>query len=400
VLTVKKIQSTPLKPPAHGVGAMRRSGIREVMDLAASHPGVIHLEVGEPDFATPAHIIEAAARAGEEGYTKYTANRGLLSLREALAAKLARLNRISAGPEEIVVTTGGVTALVESLFALVEPGEEILLPDPGWPNYEMMAAALSAHAVRYPLDRDRCYEPDLGRLAELAGSPRAKVIVVNSPGNPTGSVWSRETVERVYEIACERNTYLLTDEVYEEILFDGEHVSPASFDDEGRVVSAFSFSKTYAMTGWRVGYVVSSPPLAEVIAKVQEAFVSCCASVSQMAAQAALLGPQECVAEMRDAYSARRDLAVAALREHGLFVTEPRGAFYILGDVSAATSDTFGLARHLVVEHGVAVAPGETFGPAGAGLVRLSLAASASSLEEGIRRLAEGVQAWPRRQSP
>lgn len=399
-MTVKKTCGPELKSFAHAVSAMRRSGIREVMDLAASHSGVIHLEVGEPDFATPAHVVEAAARAAESGYTKYTANRGLPSLREALAAKLRRSNRILADPDQIVVTTGGVTALAESLLALVEPGEEVLLPDPAWPNYEMMAAALGARVVRYPLDRARGYEPDLERLAELARSPRAKVVLVNSPGNPTGSVWGRETVERVYQIACESNIYLLTDEVYEEIVFQGEHVSPASLDDEGRVVSVFSFSKTYAMTGWRVGYAVSSPPLAEVIAKIQEALVSCAPSVSQKAAEAALLGPQECVADMRAAYRARRDFAVEALRTHGLFVTEPQGAFYIVADIGSATSDTFGFARWLVGEHGVAVAPGETFGPAGAGLVRLSLAASRSSLEEGIRRLAEGVQGWPGRQGP
>lgn len=374
---------------------MRRSGIREVMDLAAPNPDVIHLEVGEPDFPTPAHVVEAAATAAESGYTKYTPNRGLLSLREALAAKLARSNGIEADPEEIVVTTGGVTALAEALLALVEPGDEILLPDPAWPNYEMMAAVLRARVVRYPLDRDCRYEPDLERLAELARSPQAKVILVNSPGNPTGAVWSRETVERVYEIACAANVYLLTDEVYEEIVFEGEHVSPASLGDDGRVVSAFSFSKTYAMTGWRVGYVVSSPPIAETIAKTQEALVSCAASVSQKAAEAALLGPQDCVGEMRDAYRERRDVAVTALREHGLFVTQPQGAFYVVADIGSATSDTYGFAHWLVAEHGVAVAPGETFGPAGAGLVRLSLAASRSSLEEGIRRLAEGVERWP-----
>lgn len=398
-MTVKKTPASELKPLARAVAEMRRSGIREVMDLAASHSDVIHLEVGEPDFPTPMHIVEAAAAAAAAGYTKYTLNRGLLSLREALAEKLARVNGIEADPESIVVTTGGITALAEALLALVEAGDEILLPDPAWPNYEMLAAVLGARVVRYPLDRDRGYEPDLDRLAELARSPRAKVILVNSPGNPTGAVWSRETVERVVEIASAANVYLLTDEVYEEIVFEGEHVSPASLDEDGRVVSTFSFSKSYAMTGWRVGYVVASPRIAEIIAKTQEALVSCAASVSQKAAEAALLGPQDCVAEMRDAYRERRDLAVAALREHGLFVTRPEGAFYIVADIGSATSDTYGFARRLVSEHRVAVAPGETFGPAGAGFVRLSLAASRASLEEGIRRVAEGVARWPQRSS-
>lgn len=394
-MTVKKISASQLPPPAAAVAGMRRSGIREVMDLAASHRDVVHLEVGEPDFPTPPHVVEAAARAAAEGYTKYTANRGLESLREVLAEKLARANGVEADPEQIVVAAGGVNALVESLFALVEPGDEILVGDPCWPNYEMMAAALGARLVRYPLDRDRSYEPDLDRLAALVRSPRAKVVLVNSPGNPTGSVWRRETVERVYEIVDERNLYLVTDEVYEDIVFEGEHVSPASVDGAERVISVFSFSKSYAMTGWRVGYAVASRPLADTIAKVQEAFVSCAATVSQKAAEAALLGPQDCVAEMRAGYRARRDVAVASLRDHGLFVTNPNGAFYILADISAATLDTNAFARRLVAQHRVAVAPGDTFGPAGAGLVRLSLAASTDSIEEGIRRLADGVRAWP-----
>jgi aspartate/methionine/tyrosine aminotransferase len=385
-----------VKPPARALVAMRRSGIREVLDLAALHPGVLHLEIGEPDFPTPAHVLDAAARAAEEGYTKYTTNRGLLSLREVICAKLAERNGIAATPDQVVVTSGGGTALMETLLALVEPGEAVLIPDPAWPNYEMMAAAVGAEIVRYPLDRGREYEPDLESLAELAARPDAKVLLTNSPGNPTGAVWSREAIERSLQIAREHDLYLLSDEVYEEIVFEGEHVSPAALDEDGRVIVVYSASKTYAMTGWRLGYLVCSPELAELIAKVQEPVVSCAAAVSQKAAEAALAGPQDCVVEMREAYRARRDLAVAALRETGLFVSEPHGAFYALADVGRAGMDTFELARRLVSEHGVAVAPGETFGPGGAGLVRLSLAAAAPVIEEGIARLAAAVDAWAR----
>jgi aspartate aminotransferase len=373
---------------------MPRSGIREVLDLAVARPGVLRLEIGEPDFETPAHVVEAAVRAAAEGYTKYTVNRGLPSLREAICAKLAARNEIEAHPDQVVVTTGGGTALMETLMALVEPGEAILIPDPAWPNYGMMAAALNAVSLRYPLERAHDFEPDLEALAALARDPRAKVLLINSPGNPTGAVWPRETLERVLEIARAGDLYLLTDEVYEEIVFEGEHFSPASIEDEGRVVSVFSMSKTYAMTGWRLGYLVASPPLADLIAKVQEPVVSCATAVAQKAAEAALLGPQDCVAEMRDAYRLRRDATVRALRATGLFVTEPRGAFYIFADISGATEDTYGFARWLVLEHGLAVAPGETFGPRAAGLVRLSLAAARELLEQGVARLAEGVEVW------
>jgi aspartate/methionine/tyrosine aminotransferase len=389
-----KLPDAEMKSPSRQVSAMRRSGIREVNDLASTRPGVLHLEVGEPDFPTPPHIVEAAMRALAEGYTKYTLNRGLPSLRDAIRIKLAERNGIDASVEQIVVTTGGVNALMESLIALVEPGEGILIPDPAWPNYEMMAAALHATPLRYPLERSADFEPDLDALAALAGEPHAKVIVINSPGNPTGAVWSGDTIERVLEIAREHDLYLLSDEVYEEMVFEGEHVSPATLDDEGRVISVYSASKTYAMTGWRLGYLVAAPELAELIAKVQEPVVSCAATVSQKALEAALMGPQDCVAEMREAYRRRRDVTVEALRESGLFVTEPQGAFYILADVGRATEDTYAFARWLVVEHGVAVAPGETFGSRAAGLVRLSLAAASETLDEGVARLARGVESW------
>jgi aspartate/methionine/tyrosine aminotransferase len=384
-----------MKPPPQAIAAMRRSGIREVMDLALLEGAdVLHLEVGEPDFPTPGHVIDAAAKAAAEGFTKYTENRGLPSLREAISAKLSARNGIEASPDQIVVTTGGVTALFETLIALVEPGEAILVSDPAWPNYEMMAAVVGAVPLRYPLDRGADFEPDLDQLAELAGDPRAKVIVVNSPGNPTGAVWRRTTLERVLEIAREHDLYLLSDEVYDEIVFEGEHFSPASVDEERRVATVFSCSKTYAMTGWRLGYVVAPQPLADAIAKVQEPVVSCASAVSQKAAEAALTGPQECVREMRDAYRRRRAVTAAALAEAGLLVTEPRGAFYILADVGRATQDTYAFSRWLVTEHGLAVAPGETFGPSGAGLVRLSLASAPSVLEEGVARLARAVREW------
>ena len=374
---------------------MRRSGIREVLDLAVTRPGVLRLEIGEPDFPTPPHIVEAAARAAADGYTKYTVNRGLPSVRDAISAKLAARNGISADVEQIVITTGGGTALIETLLALVEPGEAILISDPAWPNYEMMAAALNAEVLRYPLERSANFEPDLDALDALAGDPRAKVLLINSPANPTGAVWPRETIERVLEIARKHDLYLLSDEVYEEIVFEGEHVSPATLDEDGRVITVFSASKTYAMTGWRLGYLVAPRPLADLIAKVQEPVVSCATAISQKAFEAALLGPQDCVAEMRDAYRRRRDATVQALRETNLFVTEPQGAFYIFADVSRATHDTYGLARWLVLEHAIAVAPGETFGPRAAGLVRLSLASAEETLQQGVARLAEGVEAWP-----
>ena len=388
------MSSPPISAQARrAIAAMPRSGIREVMDLARGRDGVLHLEVGEPDFGTPAHVVEAAVRGVREGHTKYTANAGTASLRAAIADKLAVRNGLTVAPEQVVVTHGAVNALLTALMVLVEPGEGILLPDPGWPNYQMMATMLGAEAIPYPLDPAAGYEPDLERLSELAARSGAKVLLVNSPGNPTGGVWRRETLRRAVEIAREHDLYLLSDEVYEEIVFEGEHVSPASFDADGRVITVSAVSKTYAMTGSRIGYLATTAALAQLVAKTQEAIVACPGAMAQVAAEAALTGPQDCVAAMRDAYRRRRDVAVEALRAAGLLISVPHGAFYILADVSAAGEDTVALARSLVLEHGVAVAPGATFGAGGGTTVRLSLASSEAVIEEGIARLAAAVRA-------
>jgi aspartate/methionine/tyrosine aminotransferase len=370
------------------ISAMPRSGIREVMDLARDREGVLHLEVGEPDFPTPEHIVEAGARAIRDGHTKYTANAGTASLREAIAA------RQEVAADQIVVTHGAINALLTALMVLVEPREGILMPDPGWPNYQMIATMLNAQAISYPLDPGADYEPDLDRLAALAATPGAKVLMINSPGNPTGAVWRPDTLRRVVEIASAHGLFVLSDEVYEDIVFEGEHVRPAIFDDAGRVLTVSAVSKTYAMTGWRIGWLVATPELATLVAKTQEAIIACPTAMGQVAAEAALTGPQDCVAEMRDAYRRRRDVAVAGLAAGGLLISEPRGAFYILADVSRATQDTAAFARSLVVDHGVAVAPGSTFGPGGAGTVRLSLASPVDVIEEGVARLVSAVDAW------
>jgi aspartate/methionine/tyrosine aminotransferase len=380
--------------PAPRIRDMKRSGIREIMDLAAQRSDVLHLEVGQPDFATPTHIVDAACAAATQGYTTYTANKGLLEVRESITAKLKRDNGIDVPPNDVVITCGAVNALFESLVALVSPGDGILLPDPGWPNYEMMADTLSARISRYPLLPEEGYIPDLERLDALAADPGVKVLIINSPGNPTGAVFPRWVVEELVQIARRHDLYLISDECYEQIVFDGEHVSPGSLDHDGRVLSVFSMSKSYAMTGWRMGYVAGESTLIDLVAKVQEPVVSCATSVTQKAGQAALEGDQSCVREMTASYRARRDMVVDLLRSGGLLINEPKGAFYILADISAASSDSYAFARRLVAERGVAVAPGLTFGPAGAGVVRLSLATDTDQLRTGTQRLVEAVSQW------
>jgi aspartate aminotransferase/aminotransferase len=380
--------------PAARIRDMKRSGIREIMDLAAQRSDVLHLEVGQPDFATPAHIIEAGCLAATQGYTTYTANKGLLEVRESITAKLKRDNGIDVPADDIVISCGAVNALFESLVAVISPGDGILLPDPGWPNYEMMADTLSARISRYPLLPDQGYIPDLERLDALAADPGVKVLIVNSPGNPTGAVFPRWVVEELVQIAQRHDLYLISDECYEQIVFEGEHVSPGSLEHDGRVLSVFSMSKSYAMTGWRMGYVTGESSLVDLVAKVQEPVVSCATSIAQKAGQAALDGDQACVREMTASYRARRDMVVDLLRTGGLLINEPKGAFYILADISTASTDSYAFARRLVAEKGVAVAPGLTFGPAGADVVRLSLATDSDQLRQGTQRLVEAVREW------
>lgn len=379
-----------MKALARGPLLLPRSGIRELMDLASGVPDVLHLEVGEPDFPTPPHVVEAAVRAARGGFTHYTPNAGLPELRAAIAEVASVAHARPVGVEQVVVTSGSVCGLMTTLMALVEPGEEVLLPDPGWPNYEMMVRSIGGVPIRYRLDAAHGYGPDLGALKRQIG-PRTKALLVNSPSNPTGAVFSVGMVRGVVELAAEHDLYVLSDEVYDQLVYEGEHVSAARWDSDGRVISAYSFSKTYAMTGWRVGYVVAAPAIATVVAKLQEPIVSCPSAVSQKAAEAALAGPQTCVVEMRRAYQQRRDAALRILNDAGVPATLPRGAFYVLVDVSRVTQDTYAFARRLLREQRVGTAPGETFGPAGRGLVRVSLAADQAIVEEGVRRLAAVV---------
>jgi aspartate aminotransferase/aminotransferase len=384
-----------MKPIARTIAGMKRSGIREIMDLAAATPGVLHLEVGQPDFDTPRHIVEAAAWAAANGYTRYTPNKGLIEVREAMARKITERNGFTVDADQVVVTTGAVNAIIQALMVVCDPGDAILIPDPGWPNYAMMATVLDAPALRYPLIPNEGFAPDLDALERTCReAPHAKAIVINTPGNPTGAVYDSGLLQAMLEIASRHDLFVVSDECYEDIVFDGAHTSLGALDTEGRVLSTFSVSKSYAMTGWRIGYAAATPELAAMISKLQEAVTSCATAVAQKAAETAISGDQTCVADMRESYRARRDRAVELLEDAGLLLSRPRGAFYIMADTSSTGMDGYDLCRRLITDRGVAVAPGETFGPSGSGMVRISLATALPDLEEGIGRLAAAVRSW------
>jgi aspartate/methionine/tyrosine aminotransferase len=367
--------------------AMSHSGIREIMNAAWGRPGVLHLEVGQPDFATPPHVVAAAHEAARAGHTGYTPTAGIPQLRAALAEKVAERNGFAPDQEQVVLGNGGAQALHASLVALTEPGDGILLPDPAWPNFAMMAALLRLDAAHYSLTAAGGYLPDLAELERLV-TPRTRVLLLNSPSNPLGAVIGADLLRGLLDFAARHDLWVLSDECYDAITFDGAAVSPAALDRDGRVVTVFSFSKTYAMTGWRLGYAIAPPEVADVLVKAQEPLVSCINTPTQYAGLAALASPPEVTGAMVAAYRQRRDTVVGRLAELGLPVFRPAGAFYTWVDVSAAGLGAREFALRLLAEEQVAVAPGTAFGAGGEGFVRLSLAAAEADLAEGCVRLA------------
>ncbi len=382
--------TTPTTEISARANGLPHHPIREVMELAWRTPDAIHLEVGEPGFPTPPHIVEAAARAARDGYTKYTPNAGIVPLREALAEKIARVNGYEAATEQVVVGNGGTQVLHLVLLALTDPGDEVLLPSPAWPDFVQMAHLLGATPKLYHQTPETAFLPSIEQLEELV-TPRTRVMLVNSPSNPLGAVVAAERQAELVAFAERHGLWLISDECYDEIAFDGTFASPMAVAPSPRIISVYSFSKVYAMTGWRVGYCVAPPEVAAALTQLQEPLISCVNAPAQMGALAALSGPQDVVAEMRDAYRDRRDAAVALLREGGVGVLDPAGAFYLWVDITRSGRDSRDFVMSLISERGVACAPGTAFGAVGEGFVRLSLASERDVLLEGARRVVEHV---------
>lgn len=379
--------------PSRAIGALPRSGIRKIMELAWTVDDCIHLEVGEPDFQTPEHVIEAADRGARDGYTKYTPNAGIAPLREALSDKVRTRNGIEAAPDQIIVTTGAVTGIYSSIAALVNPGEEILVADPAWPNYSLMMRLLGVEPAVFPLRPEDGLIP---RAAEIEPhiTERTTALILNSPGNPTGAATPPDVLAELLDLARQYDLWVLSDEVYDEIWFEEPPTSMSSLDGDGRVITFFSFSKTYAMTGWRVGYMVTPPGITSYIIKAQEPITSCVNAPAQKGAIAALTGPQHIVTEMRHAYHERRDQVLETLEPAGIPHVRPQGAFYLLADITGSGLSDTEFSKRLVLQRGVAVVPGSTFGPNSGAFVRISFAAAPDLLAEGVRRLADAVTEW------
>jgi aspartate/methionine/tyrosine aminotransferase len=356
---------------------------------------IIHLEIGEPDFPTPAHIVEAGKRALDEGWTKYGPTPGLPEFREAIAAYVSRTRRIPVTAEQVSVVPGGKPIMYLTMTALLEEGDEVIYPDPGFPIYESVIRFLGATPVPIPLLENRGFSFDPDALAARL-SPKTKMVVINSPANPTGGIVPREDLEAIAGLLRDRDVIILSDEIYSRICYEGEPTSITAFDGMAeKTVILDGFSKTYSMTGWRLGFGVMPKWIAEAVNLLIVNSNSCTASFTQRAGLAALEGPQDCVTEMVAEFRRRRDAMVAGLnRIPGFRCTLPAGAFYTFPNVTGTGMSSKALADLLLNEAGVACLSGTAFGEAGDGYLRFSSANSLANIEEALARIGRLADRW------
>ena len=369
------------------IATVPASGIRRIYLLASELDNVLSLGVGEPDLPIAAHIAAAAKAAWDRDDTNYTANAGIPELREAIVAKLARDNNMQVETEQVWVTVGATQALHQALHLTLAAGDEVLIPDPGYTVFTMVPRMLDATPVPYSLRPGNGFLPDLAELETLV-TPRTRVLVVNSPSNPLGTVFPEAVLRQLLDFAKRHDLWVISDEVYEYFTWGEPHVSVASLDEDDRVFTIFSLSKTYAMTGIRVGYMATPRGFAQIMRTVQEASISCVNTPGQHAAIAAITGSQQNVADARAHYLDNIAAATELLDRKGIEYLRPAGTFYLWVNVGHATGgDVAGWAERFLLEHRVAIAPGSAFGRSGEGWIRACVAADRANLLAGLDRL-------------
>lgn len=350
---------------------------------------VIHLEVGEPDFDTPQHIKDAAIKAMNEGFVKYTSSKGIPELREAIAWDIERRTGAEIKPNQVLVTPGGKHSILCAALTLINPGDEVLIPVPVWPSYKDIVNMAEGIPKEVIFEED--YSINEEEIKE-AITPKTKVIIINSPNNPTGGALRKEEMKTIVDIVAEKGLYIFSDEIYDSLTYDAyKNISILSFPElREQMVYFHGFSKTYSMTGWRLGYAVAPPKIVDAMSRIQQNSTTCATSFVQKAAVEALRGPQECVEEMRKEYDKRRKVIVNALNQiDGVSCPMPRGAFYVFPNISEYSNDSFQVAEKLLESKGVCLTPGKVFGSNGEGHLRISYAASLEDIREGIKKLEE-----------
>jgi aspartate aminotransferase len=369
--------------------------LAKARELERQGRSIVHLEIGEPDFDTPDHIKEAALRAMREGQTHYTPAAGLLEAREAVADHVEAVRKVPVDPSEVVITPGSKPIMFFAILALVNPGDEVIYPDPGYPIYESVTRFVGGVPKALPLREADGFGIDPDALRALAG-PKTRLIVINTPHNPCGSTLTRKDLEVIAEVAERSDAYVLADEVYWQITYDAPHTSIMSLPGmKSRTILLDGFSKAYAMTGWRLGFGVMRHDLAARMAQLMVNSNSCAAAFTQIAGIAALRGPRAPMEAMVAEFRRRRDVIVAGLNAvDGVRCTVPSGAFYAFPNVSRIDGDSRRLAGYLLTEGGVACLSGTAFGDQGQGYLRFSYANNIENITEGLRRIREAVRAY------
>ncbi len=372
------------------VSLIQPSAIRRMVELSAGMKNVVHLEQGEPDFTTPEHISKAAVEAIEKGFTHYTEIDGTLELREAIAQKLESDNGIDVDPKtDVTVTSGSQEAMFIAALGFLNKGDEALILDPYYPAYYEDTLLAEAKPITIPLDEKKDYRVEMEQL-EKKITKKTKMIWMCNPSNPTGHVFPKSDLEVIAEVAKKHDLIVFADEIYEKIVYDGvKHTSIGSLTGmEDRTITVNGFSKAYAMTGWRIGYVAAGKKLSIALRNLHYYAVLCPNAISQKAAVAALTGPQNCVHEMVKEYSKRRELMLSGINKiKSLPYTRPKGAFYVFPDFSNYEKSDEAFASHLLKRSGVVTAPGSGFGKAGKGHLRMSYSISYEQVKEGLERI-------------
>jgi aspartate aminotransferase len=376
-----------------GEGAL--SVFSRAKELEAQGRSIIHLELGEPDFHPGPSVIDSATRALAEGKDRYCAVVGLPSLRQEIAAYLARTRSIQVSPDDIVVAPGCKIALFQTMMALLEPGDEVLYPDPGFPGYPSICLGLAAVPVPFVLSSRHRFQPDPKELARKI-TPRTRMLITNSPGNPTGSVYTDAVQEALAELAVQHDLWVLSDEIYARILYGGEYLSMLRYPGmQERTVIIDGFSKSFAMTGWRLGYSVAPPKVAEALAMMVVNTYTCVAEFTQYAAIDALRDREGNTPRMVSEFTRRRQQFIRDLNQvPGFRCHPPEGAFYAWVDITGTGMSAEELCRILLEDAGVAVIPGAAFGAAGKDFIRFSFASSRETLREAVQRIVKASSAW------
>jgi aminotransferase len=370
------------------VTSLKASGIRKFFDIAATMDDVISLGIGEPDFTTPQPIIDAGIRSLQQGETHYTSNQGILELRQAIAEHLARLYNVNYDPvNEIIATVGVSEALYLTFTALLEPGDEVIIPTPCFVSYQAEVTLAGGRPVEVYTTMEDDFQPDPA-VIEKAVTPKTRAILLGYPNNPTGAIASRETLEAIGKIAEKHDLVVISDEIYDRLVYEHAHVCfPSIPGMQERTILLGGFSKAYAMTGWRIGYAAGPAGLIQGLVRIHQYSVMSAPTISQFAALEALKVGEPYVEEMRVEYNRRRQLIHQGMNALGLPTFEPHGAFYVFPSIHNTGLDDEAFAEKLLLEEKVAVVPGSAFGDAGSGFVRCSYATSYALLEEALEKI-------------